>query len=143
MEPKNNPRLCKYCRSEIHRDAKVCAVCGKHQNWFKENVAHSISFLVFILAIAQLIFATLERNKAEDAYMEAMTARNEIVKAKKDIRLTESKLAEVGDAVVVIVDILPRSTGYGAGISDNDRFLLNKSIAVIKEYRESLNVKLK
>lgn len=143
MESKNNPRLCKYCRSEIHRDAKVCAICGKYQSWFKENVAHSISFLVFILAVAQLIFASLERSKAEDAYKEAMTARNEIVKAKEDIRLTESKLADVGDAIVVIVDILPRSTGFGAGISDNDKFLLNKSIAVIKGYRESLNVKHK
>jgi hypothetical protein len=103
MESKNNPRSCKYCRSEIHKDAEVCAICGKYQSWLKENTAHSISFLVFILAFVQLIFATLKRSKAEDAYKEALIARNEIVKAKEDIRVTESKLAEIGDAVVVLL----------------------------------------
>ena len=141
METKEITRSCKYCKSVIHKDAQVCATCGKNQIWYKENIAHSISFLIFILAVIQLVFATLERSKAEDAYKEAVNARNEIIKAKEDIKATEKRLSKVGDAVVVIAEILPRSTGYGAGLTNEDKILLNKSITVIQNYSKSINVR--
>lgn len=143
METKEITKACKYCKAAIHKDAQVCATCGKNQSWFKENIAHSISFLIFVLAVVQLVFATIERSKAEDAYKEAITAKNEISKAKDDIRDTEKKLSEVGDAVVVIAQILPRSTGYGAGMTKEDKDLLSKSIMVIENYSESINVRNK
>lgn len=139
METTEIVSACKYCKAVIHKDAKVCSTCGKHQNWFNENIAHSISFLVFVLAVVQLVFATMERSKAEDAYKEAVNARNEITKAKEDIKATEKKLSEVGDAVVIIAEILPRSTGYGAGMTKEDKDLLNKNIAVIEYYSKSIN----
>lgn len=141
METKEITRACKYCKAAIHKDAIVCATCGKYQNLFKENIAHSISFLIFILAVVQLVFATMERSKAEDAYKEAITAKNEISKTNEDIKATEKKLSEVGDAVVVIAQILPRSTGYGAGMTKEDKILLNKSITVIQNYSKSINVR--
>lgn len=141
METKEITRACKYCKAAIHKDAKVCATCGKHQNWLKENIAHSISFLIFILAVFQLVFATLERSKAEDAYREAVNARNEIIQAKEDIKATEKKLSEVGDAVVVIAEILPRATGFGAGLTNDDKLLLNNSITVIQNYSKHINVR--
>lgn len=141
METKDITRACKYCKAAIHKDAKVCATCGKHQNWFNDNIAHSISFLIFILAVVQLVFATMERSKAEDAYREAVKSRNEITKAREDIKATEKKLSEVGDAVIVIAEILPRSTGYGAGLTNEDKICLNESITIIQNYSKSINVR--
>lgn len=123
-----NKKACKYCKNEIDDDAIVCGVCNKYQNWFKENFAHSISFLIFLLALFQLILASLERSKAEDAYSEAM-------KLKKEIEATEQNILEISKAVVIISEILPRSTGYGSGFSENDKKLLQESIKTLENYR--------
>ena len=123
---------CKYCKNEIKDDAKVCGVCNKYQNWFQENIAHSISFLVFLLAAVQLVFASCERIKAEDAY-------NEAILVKEEIKMVEKNILEVSKAVVIISEILPRATGYGAGLTETDKKLLQESIETLKNYRAELN----
>lgn len=125
-------KTCKYCKNEIKKDAIVCGVCSKYQNWFQENMAHSISFLVFLLAVVQLIFASIERSKAEDAYNEAMDVKNEI-------KTAENNILNVSKAVVIISEILPRATGYGAGLTENDKLLLQESIEILKRYKVQLD----
>ncbi len=130
IEPKK--KYCKYCKEEIDLDASVCSTCGKYQNWFRENIAHSISFLVFLLAVIQLWFASIERSKAEDAYTEAKIAKDEIKTAQKTI-------SKVSQAIVMVAKLLPKITGYGSGLNKRDKALLDSSIEILNKYKSDVD----
>jgi len=143
MENKKIIHRCRHCQSELINNGKVCPTCNKHQKWYGDflNLSSVTSLVMVILAIVQLVLATSERSKAEEAFKKAEEVKNENIKVKTavdvskiEIDRAKEEILKIGNAVIIIAEVIPRSTGFGRGLNDSDRLLLEKNIKLIKEY---------
>jgi hypothetical protein len=130
---------CKYCCSPIHTEAKVCQYCGKYQkklfnNIFSINATTTIiSLLLLVLSFFQYRDANIEKGKSIEAANNANLALHKVTETENRILLIKNDIIKTSQAFIEIAEILPRSTGYGAGLSKEDHQKLNT-------YSDSLNV---
>jgi hypothetical protein len=67
-------KTCKYCKEEIHDDARICKHCGRNQKGFLNiikdisDTAIILTFGLFIISILQYIDSRNERINAKDAF---------------------------------------------------------------------------
>lgn len=133
---------CKYCQSSIHSKAKVCHYCGKYQNKLFNNifsinaVTTFISILLLALAYFQYRDSNIEKEKSIEASRNAKLALEKVKQTEQRILLIRDDIVKTSQAFIEVAEILPRSTGYGAGLSDEDHQKL-------KKYSDSLNVIIK
>ena len=129
-EPEPMRPHCRYCDELISANARVCRHCARSQSRLINLLRHSdlISIGLFLIAIWQFTSAVEKRADAEVAFQKALSAETRISEAKRDI-------LDVSRAVLEIAEIIPRSTGYGSGLSDNDR-------ANLKKHSDFLRLKL-
>ena len=130
---------CKYCCTQIHPEAKVCQYCGKYQKKIFNNI-FSINALTTIISILLLVFSFLqyrdsniEKGKSEEAANNANLALQKVKETENRILLIKNDIVKTSQAFIEIAEILPRSTGYGAGLSKEDHQKL-------KAYSDSLNI---
>ncbi len=137
--PPDSPqtRVCRHCQESININARICYHCGQHQSlWFNAfRFANTISVLLLIVSIFQLILASSERADATDANRKAQLALDKVTQAEHRALAAEKDVVDVAEAVVQIAGILPHATGYGAGLTDSTR-------AILKQQSEFLNRKI-
>jgi hypothetical protein len=128
---------CRHCREPINLNARICYHCGQHQSlWFNAfRFANTISVLLLIVSIFQLILASSERADATDALKKAQLALDKVTLAEGRALAAQKDVVDVAEAVIQIAGILPHATGYGAGLTDSTR-------AILKSQSSFLNKKL-
>lgn len=130
---------CEYCQNSIPSNAKVCHYCGKYQNKLFNNifsinaVTTIISLLLLVLAYFQYRDSNIEKQQSIEASRNAKLALEKVEQTEQRILLIRDDIVKTSQAFIEVAEILPRSTGYGAGLSDEDHQKL-------KMYSDSLNV---
>lgn len=140
-------KSCKYCKDEINSDASLCNHCGQSQSGFLYFINYFglipnlISVLLLIVAIIQTNLANEEQINAESANNNAQKALLKITEAEKRIKETKKDILIISKSIIKISEILPRSTGYGSGLSLSDEMILKENINVIKKISDKTNDK--
>ena len=123
--------ICKYCDQEITHDAKVCHRCGRFKNkflnWvdFRFSIANFISICLVIVAFWQLSIAREQATLATQANTNAQVALKEVEKARADVIV-------ISKSVLTIAEILPRTGGYGGGLTEADNAKVKKTLDNLK-----------
>lgn len=123
--------LCKYCKNILNEGAKVCSVCNRHQKhlaeYFLPTISTSISIVMVLLSVIQLIYASNERSKADDALKEALLAKEKILKTEREIDSmsvtidsSKKEINRMYKDIVELAKIFPRTGGFGGGILSED-----------------------
>jgi hypothetical protein len=74
---------CKYCKEEIHIDAKTCKHCGRHQKGFLNiltylsDTAIILTVGLFLISVLQYLDSRNERIEAKNALEIALTVKTE------------------------------------------------------------------
>lgn len=124
-------KRCRYCAQEIDPLAKVCHHCSRAQSRFFNFVNNSdllaslISLGVLIVSIYQLSEATEASAKAKEALEKVTATEVRVSQARRDV-------LDIAQAVIEIAEILPRTGGYGGGLTEKDTELLKKQLDFLR-----------
>ncbi len=120
--------ICRHCKLEIVAGAAVCSHCGHYQNRWLNFIEPSIliSLCLLILSGLQLYSANIQRQLAQAANSNAQAALLKVQETKKEI-------LDVSEAVLNISEILPRTGGWGGGISNQDQKRLSQYSDLLKQ----------
>jgi hypothetical protein len=138
-------KFCRYCLEKIKSLAKVCHLCSRAQSPFINFLRNAnliismtsigllaVAFLNFGLAREQLGRANDANSKAQEALaqskeanLNAENALGEVLKARRDV-------LEVAQSVIEISAILPRTGGYGGGLTNEDMTILKKQLDFLR-----------
>ena len=113
---------CRLCKKELEVGASVCPQCGKYQQFWGSLTDPTIllSFLSTILSFL-LFGATLwQASEASQANTSAQQALVKVVDSERAITQARKDIMAISESAIEITEILPRSTGYGAGLSRKD-----------------------
>ena len=79
----SNKKDCRYCKSPIHIQAKVCHYCGRHQKRFWNHFR--IDHIGLIIAFAIVILSYLQYNELKKERTKVTEALNRILKAEEKV----------------------------------------------------------
>ena len=135
-QPSEQPlsRKCYYCEQSIGDRATVCYHCGRYQKRVRNafQFTNLISIGLLLAALWQSCEATRDRSEASEANAKAQLALDKVLISEQKALQAKQDVIEVGRAVIGIAEILPRSTGYGAGLTDVDRKKLEEYSILLK-----------
>jgi hypothetical protein len=96
---------CRYCRRDIHIDAKVCYHCRYHQSRF---VQYFVSYGV-LAALLAIIISVLQLNEARNERIDASEAKRDARIAVKQVQAAEQHVLEVEERQILRtwINILP------------------------------------
>jgi lipopolysaccharide export LptBFGC system permease protein LptF len=142
----NKTKKCKYCFSEIDKNATICRVCGSDQSkiWF---MVIRLGIIVTIVSIIPALFSIssffqyretkLQRIKAEEANNSALKAQKQAEKAleaaqksEQAVINTRGQMREVVFSLLSLIDENEfeedmRFTNARFGIYDKNKFIKN------------------
>ncbi len=103
--------LCHYCKSKLNIDAKVCAVCGRDQNWIKEKILNPLIFsgllpIVVAVVITLLTFYFIQNPHDEELNLIAQKYVHYNAVVQKQMEYAEKLIADRQHTLVIINRII-------------------------------------
>lgn len=86
MEDEHHSTLCKWCKSEIKPEAKVCRYCSRHQRWFWASVSIFAAIISAIVSISGAYFAAIQMDQSKSENIKAQEAVREVRRLKEEIK---------------------------------------------------------
>src|SRR5262245_16769284 len=90
----DNQKPCRYCRQDIHIDAKVCQYCRYHQKRYVQYLPY-IQSGGLVVTIVALVLSFFQLREARQQRISASEARTEAVSAKESATESERKVKAV------------------------------------------------
>jgi hypothetical protein len=122
---------CFYCQQLIPIKAKVCHHCNKYQsrifnNVLSINAVTTLISLVFLaIAFFQYLDSRTEKENSIEAAKNANYALQQVQKVEQRVLVIREDILKTSEAFIEMAEVLPRSTGFGLGLSEEDRKKLN------------------
>jgi hypothetical protein len=134
---------CRYCRLEIHRDAKVCQHCRYHQKRYVQYLPHVqiggliLTIIALVVSFSQLHEARQQRISASEARTEAISAKES---ATESLRKVEAVAVQVKAAEQNIEGLLAQGRAAEQRILRVDeRLTLRVFVNILPDMHELQN----
>jgi hypothetical protein len=90
-ETKNDTTHCKFCLSQIRKEAKVCYHCGRDQRWLARNLSN----IPVLVSIGLLILSSIQLLEARNEHISATTAQ---IAAEKSLKTANDAVTRAQEA---------------------------------------------
>lgn len=135
-------KKCKYCREDIHQDAKTCKHCGRHQTGFL-NVLNILSDIAIILTFGLFIIAILQYIDSRQDRIAAQEALNTALEVKAQALILYDRVDSLNNRLDSIIQLAKQTTlisTQNAWIHANTPIMgMNTSRPSVKQFEKNTN----